>query len=180
MSAKKKVSTTKSDHTHAILVVLAYLIGFITAYIGFGLDYNINHKSKTVVGNQNQGASAYSSVKAVTTDEGLFMSNGDTERIISARSEKTDLSLGYHRDIVATSVSMYGDYIYYCAEMNDEELCHHFIYVKKEDKVYPIMKSGNALVTDSYLSQNVLWLKNNTLQIDQLISIDKTKPWLVE
>lgn len=180
MPAKKKVSTPASDHTHAILVALAYLIGFITAYIAFGLSQTGYHKSKPMVKDQHYGASAYSSVKAVTTDEGLFMSSQDQERIISAKSEGEVLKLGYHRNIVAVSVSMDGEYIYYCAEMNEEGSCHHFVYVKADDMVYSVVKDGQPLVTDNGFSQNVMWRKSNALQIGNLLSSDTTKPWFVE
>ncbi len=179
----KKKTVPVTDHTKAILVALAYLIGFTTAYIAFELNdvspsYAVNENSQTesrVV----QQASAYGAVRAVTTPEGLFVANGEGERIISAAAEEDDLEFGFHKEIVSASVSQDGTMVHYCATMDDSDSCYHFVYVVSEDMVHPVRSGDELVVTSSSVAKSSVWLSDNHLNIGGTLSLSITTPWLM-
>lgn len=179
---KKKIIPI-DDHSKAIIVGLAYLIGFTTAYIAFELNdvkykhagnYSYVHTNKVI-----QQASAYGVTRAVVNEEGLFVVNDEGERIISAASSKTDLDFGFHRKIVANSMTKDQTMLHYCANMDDTEDCYHFVYVVSKDMVYPVRGSDGFIVTTDEEAKDALWLPNNTLQISDMSPVDPSTPWLM-
>lgn len=188
-AAPKKVAVKKAaikpavvkpaDHTHAMLVALAYLIGFVTAYIAFALnDHSYNEKPKERL--IAQEAVAYSPVRAVTTEDGLFMVNDGQQRVISAQLDEGELSFGYHRGIASASVSSDGSMIHYCAVMSDVNTCSHFVYVLSEDRVYPVSNEGTQLITSESVADAVRWASGNRLMIGDYFSVSEETPWMVE
>lgn len=179
----KKKTAPVTDHTKAILIALAYLIGFTTAYIAFQLnDVSPSYAQKDTRAVENkivQQASAYGAVKAVTTSEGLFVSSDGEERIISATADGEDLEFGFHREIISSSVSPDGSMVYYSATMDESDSCYHFVYVVGEDMVYPVRSGDDLLVTPSATAQTSVWLSNNLLSIEGAKSVDANTPWLM-
>lgn len=179
----KKKTVPVTDHTKAILVGLAYLIGFTTAYIAFELNdvspsYAVKDNGVTE-SRVIQQASAYGAVRAVTTPEGLFVASQDGQRIISAAAGGEDLEFGFHKEIVSASVSHDAAMVHYCATMDDSDSCYHFVYVVSEDVVHPVRSDDEVVVTSSAVAKSSTWLSNNLLSIGGVFSLSGTSPWLM-
>ncbi len=179
----KKKTVPVTDHTKAILIGLAYLIGFTTAYIAFELN-DVSPKYFEEDNSQSEGrvvqqASAYGAVETIVTDEGLFVTNGERQRIISAKGSEEDLEFGFHREVVSSSVSLDGTMVHYCASMDDSDSCYHFIYVVSEDMVYPVKNKENLVMSDNAVAKSSFWLPDNTLSIGGVLSLSSSTPWLM-
>lgn len=169
-----------AQHSPAILMALSYLIGFMTAYIAFALNNNEYHSEKSKASAVFNEAVAYEAIHAVITNDGLFMTGDGKQRVISARAEESDLSVGYHRDIVISTVSPNESFIHYCAVMEQEDACAHFVYSVLEDRVYPVMLGNSHLETSEEVAWATTWTANDRLEIGSVKSIDSSSPWNVE
>ncbi len=167
------------DHTQAILVALAYLIGFITSYIAFELNDRVYVAKPIDSVPTTQQAVAYGAVKAVATEEGLFVSADGHERIVSATLEEGELSLGYHRAIAVAEVSPDGEFLFYCAIMDDPSVCVPFVYSRQDDTVYLVTGAEGSLEVDVASAGRSGWSSNGALSLDGMMSISPSRPWMV-
>ena len=179
----KKNTVTVADHSKAILVGLAYVIGFTTSYIAFELNdvsprYEVQGSTETQA-RVIQQASAYGAIKILTTDEGLFIKSDEGERIISATADADDLEFGFHKEIVSASVSSDGTMVHYCAIMDDSDSCYHFIYVISDDIVHPVRSEGELVVTEKNVAELSTWLPDNRLNVGGTMSQSTATPWLM-
>jgi hypothetical protein len=175
----------QTGHEKAALIALAYMVGFITAYIAFSLgapETDRTHFAKSPTNTIGiQQASASSAVSAVSNDDGLFVINDGVERIVSARTDLEEYEPGYHRRIATVEVSAAGDFVHYCALMSSsDDLCSHFVYSVDEDVVYRVRTSDQSLDTSVAEAKTAKWSTDNFLTIGTLSSLDATTPWYVE
>lgn len=180
------VVVTRSDNEKAILVALAYLIGFLTAYIAFNIaspevskDFRLaESKAHSDVMTFDQLAASHA-VSAFDNDEGLFVKNNGVERVVSAKSEDAT-GPGYHRSIAAVNVSIDGNFVHYCAVNADADSCTHFVYSVDEDRVYPVTSAGVVVTSAVSEASEVFWSETNLLNIGALVSVNSGTPWQVE
>lgn len=149
------------------MVILAYVIGFTTAFIMFALvDKDRQHKAVHLIPEENLGrVEAMERVEIMENGEGLFVKKGGEERIISALVDALPTEPGFHTDIVVASVSPDGAYVHYCAVTEVAEECQHFIYSVREDKTY-MVKAGDAMaVTPSAEVTTITWSGASDLNV---------------
>lgn len=184
----KKKRSFVQEHEQALLVALAYLIGFTTAYIGFALNDSGDKRYKIATPTSDthevlgiNQAAASNTIRAVTTDEGLFVMKDETERILSSQIEATEYQPGQHQTIVTTTISPAGDYVHYCAEVASSEAgtCSHFVYSVADDTVYRVLSNDVPLGTSASVAKETAWRGNN-LSIGIYVSSNASTPWLVE
>ncbi len=150
-----------------ILVVLAYVIGFTTAFIAFSLDNKKEHINfvEAVDVKRVANVAQASSVSILNNEEGLFVSKDGEERILSGKVLGVSTEDGFHTGIASTNISPDGLYVHYCAEMDEgDNSCVNFIYSVAEDKVFKLSFDQDLSVS-SDTNQNVFWLSSNTLSI---------------
>lgn len=171
-------------HEQAILVALAYVIGFTTAFIAFSINDSNGYSSVSKSYNQNNKnlvskAHAEPTVQALINDEGLFALKDGAQRILSAQvsGAVVENTGGYHKKIVATSVSPDGRFIYYCAQVSDSEECMNFVYVLSEDKVYSVKDESKLAVTPFTAAKEAFWSENGTLNLAGMTSQNSESPW---
>lgn len=157
------------NHESALLVVLAYIIGFTTAFIMFVLasdgkskDINrvVESGSDLVLGDNAKV------VELMQTSEGLFVKVDGKERIINARTDDTEAEPGFHIDLVAASVSPDGKYVHYCAEMAlAADSCQNFVYSMLEDATYVVKSDDVPVKSPSAEAANSFWSDASMLHI---------------
>lgn len=175
---RKKVTPPPSvDHVPAILVALAYLIGFVTSYIAFELNDRTYVPHTLDQAPVTQQAVVYEAVRTVTTDEGFFVTENGQERIISAAQLEGELTPGYHRAIAASSVSPDGEFVYYCAVMDRADSCLPFVYSRSEDVVHSVSDVNGRMEIGLVSAREASWNANGSLTIDGRVSIDTARPW---
>ncbi len=179
---------SKGENEKAILISLAYLIGFLTAYIAFSLNGGTTvehqrlaeHRPYALAGSE-QVAAASGRVGIHNDDEGLFVVNHGRERIISAKMNASEYEPGFHRGIASTAVSGDDNFVHYCAMMTvSDDQCSHFVYVVDEDKVYRVSHAGAPLITSTNEAMNAAWSDINLLSVGDRVSVNAATPWILE
>lgn len=154
-------------HEQALLVALAYVIGFTTAFIAFALnveDYRADKSPRTPKETRVQRAAASQPVQVVDREEGLFMVKDGRERILSAKATQGNSGDGFHDIVAHASVSPGGGYIHYCAEVSlSPGSCRHFVYSVAEDIVYKVKDQGVPLATANSEAASAAWTADEAL-----------------
>ena len=124
-------------HERAILLVLAYVIGFTTSFIAFGVAEDSLTDELSYVSSQNMAA-VMTAVPdpIITTDDvwldsrGLYVVRDGEEYFVSGRLPAgAEPGPGYHVSIDRLSLSNDGRLLYYCAqEVFDQDPCTEYVY----------------------------------------------------
>lgn len=176
---------TDMKHEKVGILALSYIIGFVTAYIAFGLE-NSDYSGKQISFQDSSPVASTDTetrreIGATVKADGLYALLGDKERILSAQAiAATEPNLGYHYQIVATEVSPDGKYIYYCAQMTAEsEDCYNFVYDIGADTIHTVRASQSEAQLQSVIDDlSVIW-QNGRLLLDGHMSISGFEPWKV-
>lgn len=173
----------EKKHEKAILVSLAYLIGFITAFIAFAIN-DADQATPAASGKpvadkmEYQAMENRSGIEAVIKDDGLFMKNGDKERILSAHMKLDKSEDGYHDSIASTSVSPDGNFIFYCAVLlaGDDD-CMSYVYSVAEDTVYKVSDGEKKILVPIEKATDISWSGDDRLQMEGMASVSAATPW---
>lgn len=171
-------------HEQAILVTLAYIIGFTTAFIAFALNSNYEKTTDVVAVKNNINLAdstqkvSTQSIKTLNNEEGLFMVKDGRTRILSGLVDK-DVVDGYHLSVISASVSPDESYIHYCVNVGSEaSSCSHFVYSIEADTIYKLKMDGNQVSTNGDQNLAVQWVNGNNLQFDTRIAGEDTN-WIL-
>lgn len=183
----------RMKHKEIVLVLLGYLIGFVTAFILFALgdsgskpadtEFNETDSYGLVAKASQSGSQQAAIVEAFVTNEGLFAKIGDVERIVSAGTIPPEEGApGYHYAVPYLAVSPNQQYLHYCVqtEPNDAR-CDHYIYKVTSDTIYLVkdVPLGEYLESE-VASLSVSWMSDNRLSIDGRMSRSAEEPWFIE
>ncbi len=165
--------------------MLSYVIGFVTAYIAFGLSGQVYPPEQSAwneqVSETSQPAANVKGIATTVKSDGLYALLNGRERILSAATiEATEPNLGYHYQVIGTAVSPDGKYIHYCAQLTaDSEECYNFVYDTAADTIHTVRASDSkAQLTSSVKDTLAVW-ENGRLLIDGYMSISGFEPWKV-
>lgn len=181
-------------HERITLVVLAYVIGFSTAYIAFALQspnndyYNITTSTiahtPAIKPMEEVYAARTTSLDTISTTEkedGFYALIEGKERILSAALiNSMQPRSGFHHKIIEPSVSLSGMYIHYCVQPSAaSSTCVHHIYDVTTDIVHIMTVADEpveTLIADRIIP---LWLQDDTLRLSDYISVAPNTPWKV-
>lgn len=158
------------NHQEALLVILSYIIGFITAFIMFGLADNGSYKEvhlnqlpdDSLIDDERTAGGGFPTVMPSLREdeEGLFVQYAsESDEIIAAKTSEAIAKPGFYVAIIASKLSPSTDYANYCAQMDaDSEACHHFIYSLEDHKTYLVKhEDGTPLVTGNDEADSLNW-----------------------
>ncbi len=177
-------------HEKVALIIAAYVIGFITAFIAFGQDKPQTHESIVLITEEKAFAAPVqeSTQTMVGFDEdGLYAITPAGERIISANRnvlsasalESTGLA-GYFYNIIDAEPSRDGAYIYFCEQLTAEsENCDAYVYALATDTLYRVTLDAQAY-SPTIAGHNSMWGTQNDLTLSGAISINTQMPWILE
>lgn len=173
-------------HEKIVLVMLAYIIGFTTAYIGFGLTPEQSHKDHVVTTTSEKHNSTSTqqqhekkgNVEVLFEEEGMFARVNGREVIVSgALRDGVSPGQGFHVAVPDYAVSPNEEFIYYCEQQtHDADTCHDYIYVIDEHLVRPLQFNGTHL-TSSIIQSQFSWQDNGTAQYNGYRSLSPQRPW---
>ena len=169
----------------AIIVVLAYVIGFTTAFIGFGLNDGSHHKAyhaghahvqKNVSISSSLGSE---NVTTLIQDDGLYALIGGSKRVLSAQAIASQVpQSGYHHMVVAIEVSPNAEFIHYCSqETEDATTCLHFVYDLATALVYRVKHDGGVQMESPIGGVDAGWSADNKLIVAGHVSMTSLEPW---
>jgi hypothetical protein len=171
------------------ILVLAYVIGFTTAFIAFGLNHNATYSSENVnqkpivlkdyVPAQTANDIEQSASAVLFNQDGLFAKVGDEEKIISGvLSDGIEPGPGFHVDVPFYEISPSGKFIYYCElEIAEDDTCHEYIYEVSSNSINLIKVNGEMQFGTSTASK-FSWLANDFAEYDGFNSVSSDEPWL--
>lgn len=161
------------------VLIISYIIGFITAYIAFGLS-QLEEKFVYVPIDAAQTASVIDASSAISsnvteteavpaiTKEGLVVVKNGEVRVVSASRPAADTILedGFHVAIADYQMAPNEEYLYFCEVPSvDTDSCKPFIYDITEDAVYPVRLDGERVAFEAG-GDDVYWNEDNTLNFE--------------
>lgn len=166
------------------ILIASYVIGFITAYIAFGviqLEDSVEfvyvpvHSTAAVI--ESQVAPVVAETTLEETDLGLLLFKDGTETYLSARVSEDGTADGHYVALAEYSLSLDESYVYFC-EVGDveSESCVPFVYSIEEDLVYPVTIDGDRVAFKAE-GHAAIWTKEGQLLVDSYLSKDPVQPW---
>lgn len=155
------------NHQQALIVVLSYVIGFITAFIMFGLVNDGKDIKEVSLNRLPEDMISDDEVTLEYLEDGLFLTTKGEQQIISAQTDAEMAEPGFHVKIITSSMSPNDKYVLYCAQMDTAaEACHYFVYSIDEHKTYMVKhRDDRALLADNDQVQELSWTDNSELKM---------------
>jgi|GEM_PF-866035 len=162
-------------HERAALVTTAYVIGFITAFIGFGVSYLsvdtgvpvATQPASVVMTTETEStSSATPTVSLEQTADGLFLNTDEGVTLLASfTSGDVATTDGEYVALAATDVSPNGSYAYFCEVPSvSSDNCAPYVYNVMTERVYPVTINGNR-VAFSAEPHTVIWAETGPLSI---------------
>ena len=178
-------------HERIALVIAAYVIGFITAFIAFGVG-NVSQTDIDSTGVvKNATAQQIQSERKKTSvgigEDGLFVITAQGERMLSANMQSLGANIiasangepGFYFSIIDAEASPNGTYVYFCEQLTEKsEVCDPYIYSLQSDTIYPVKVDGDRYEA-SIADHNSAWMDESTLVLNGATSLDQMKPWVL-
>jgi hypothetical protein len=182
-------------HEKIVLVLVSYVIGFITAFIAFGMK---GEATAVVVSTNNtstelvQNATPQNEQDLRITDvgfgsDGLFVMTDMYERIVSADKNALSANVistsedipGFYYSIIDAEASRDGKFAYFCEQrVADAESCYPYVYSIDDDTVHAVSVDGQVY-TSPIASHESSWSEDGSLILNSLASSDSQYPWIL-
>ncbi len=173
----------------AIIMGLAYFIGFTTAFIGYGLSTKTYLAPLVAVEEGNNLAAVSSVLTPETSDlsastptpdsaDDLTMTVGSETRLISAAyAAVPELGDEAHLALYAVTLNQKTKQLFFCkTTVSTPDTCTAYMYDWDKNGLYAVGKDGAAL-TFSSSTLSAKWLANGALRLNDLVSVSAAAPW---
>lgn len=164
-------------HEQALLVALAYVIGFTTAFIAFKLSddtrlYDLSANTHNLARKDSQHFD-------VSIKHGDLLATKDgIDRVVSAKSDSLEVEDGFHSEILSASISPDGRFMHYCVVVDPEsDSCANFVYSTMEDIIYRVKNQGEQVMSERSSVSSEGWGEDGKLMIAGRYSLSADKPW---
>ncbi len=174
-----------SQYEKALLVGLAYVIGFTTAFIAFNNSQSINVSDQVFENTSIVSAKKSTSdkVELVDNELGLFIKDGDRERVISAdrsfaySDDEASERVGFHYRVFDAQVSPDNRFVYYCEQLTVKaDDCVPLVFDITNDISHKVkIESASDRVSLDWHEAN--WTPDNKLSLNHFVSSSSDEPW---
>ena len=181
-------------HEKIVLIIASYVIGFVTAFIAFGIDF-FNYQNTTVQNPYVKNLSVAvqqknTHLQAATigfSETGFVVKTKNDVQLLSVDKKKVDPEVlstldsnAYYAEIVAAEMSPDGRFVFYCQKVTeDSQTCNPFIYVLDAKVLHPV-KLNDENYLSSVATHTSSWLPDNNLIVDGHSSVNADIPWHLE
>lgn len=188
-----------SRHANTIITLSAYIIGFTSAYIAFGVPpletADIPVQVANVITSTNQNiqltvdTAPTEPVIFATSDTFNLLISTDVLRLVSDdssralalvapdESESIQAQGTFIYDIISAAISPDESFVFYCAqEVLNGEVCQPYIYDVKNDLIYKLL-TNDANVLLSEVQAQPVWSDDGILTVGGFISTTADTPW---
>lgn len=182
-------------HEKTAIMLAAYVIGFTTAFIAFGINrlsdpanMQIETTQSTSLYTEEKGADA--NAEEITNigfnKDGLFAITSGYERLLSADKSVLGANIsnsvqdtpGFYYSIVDAEASRNGKFVYFCEQISaDADNCDPYVYSLQDDSVHPIKLDGEAYKA-LIAEHESAWSESNHLVLNKMTSVDNITPWV--
>lgn len=181
-------------HEKAALVSVAYFIGALTAFIGYGIANNnalplestVNtSQTASVITAVSRGAEAQKETNIINYEDGVLSIEAiDGTRVLSFNPAVSDFEdngefteQGSHFGNLIFSAATSNEYVFFCEQKTaDGSTCNPFVYDVLVDAIYPLSVMGESVSLTTNAAKSVVW-KGNKLVVDGMMSAEATTPW---
>jgi hypothetical protein len=171
-------------HERVALIIAAYIIGFLTAFIGFGIDVgqptsftqvipaNIQDNSASVSSALSLSTAINSSI--AITDTGLELTTDGVTVLLAASQYAVTPNTPQGQDGVFIGISSYGvspdgSYAYFCElPSRNVDSCKPFVYSVLSQTVYPVTIDSERVAFEA-TKHNVVWNSAGLVSVDSVL-----------
>lgn len=172
------VEIKTKHHEPALLVVLAYVIGFTTAFIAFKLADDRAWLSAVDLSSQEEQRSGERPA-LMLKEGGLFIDINGQERVLSAKLLDGDFIDGFHSDIASARVSPDGKFVHYCVVTDDPDRCINFVYSLARDMSYRVKNGDERFISKVEDTNTFGWDSFGRLVLGDYQSASIDEPWRI-
>ena len=151
------------------ILLIAYIIGFITAYIAFGviqLEDSVKFPNQTASVISTQRQVVDTNVFVAIDKEGLILIKNGERTLLSITDGGALLSDGVHTSIVEYALSPDKSQVYFCElPSDDSKSCRPYIYSIVDEVVYPVTIKGERVAFEAK-NHTVAWSEEGELIIE--------------
>ncbi len=172
-------------HEKVIILSLAYVIGFVTAYIAFGVNSPYFSQDSSVESGDEfsyglrSSQHKYEKVSVDDESDGLYALLDNKKRILSAQVIDSDkVGPGFHIDVIKSVVSNDKNFIYYCTQNGETEDYMSFIYDVNTDIVHSVGVNSDSKLTINDM-ETAEWHNDGRLSLGDFVSVKPSEPWLL-
>lgn len=179
---------------------MAYVVGFVTAYIAFGASQvdeakvvyvtSVNtaqaeQSVDTMVDEAVAGANNTASVVGAFYDNGMLsVSSADGEMVLSVdpdvMPELVDdpqfANQGLHQSPPVYVASSAGEYVYFCEEYTTPGTCRSFVYSIADEMIFPVTFAGERTEISIADANTATW-NGTDLQINEYVLTTSDEIW---
>lgn len=180
-------------HEKVAIVLCAYIIGFTTAFIGFG----VNSLQKKEVPNTPVTANTVEVVETVSKniqkniitsvsfgDDGLYAVTPAGNILLSVNKSVLEASVigatrtsGYYFAVVDAESSRDGKFVYFCEQlMESDATCDPYVYDLQGDILHKVSLEGSVVSSDVKTHASA-WDETGVLTLNGNRSMAPLKPW---
>ncbi len=194
-----------TKHEKAVLVIVAYIIGFTSGFIAFGVA-NLSSNNQVaeippVTTGWPEGYMPPTEMPPMETmemeamplpDEAAYYQDGKLYATVGA--ERFVLSLhseimptenvegfstqGIHENLPKYAASADGRYVYFCEQQTTDPECTSFIFDVAKSVIQPVSIDGERLITPNEVAEDARW-EGDRIVIGSYTSDAMDTPWKV-
>lgn len=191
-----------TKHEKAVLVVLAYIIGLTSGFIGFGITQGLATQTIEVTATPefipdgytspdtpppSEEAAAPASEEVARYEDGKLYAYVHGDRfVLSLSSEVMPVenvegfaTQGIHKKIPTYSTSADGRFVHFCEQQTDADECTHFIFDADENVIQPVSFDGKKFITSISDALTAAW-QGDTITIGLYSSAAVATPWKLQ
>jgi len=189
---------TGTRHERVALVTLAYVVGFTSAFIAFGVsninearvvyqnvdlveseidtEYSVDNTMGSVMGATAVLAQYEGGMLTATVGEQRYVLSID-EEIIPAEERVAFAEQGLHVVPPPYVVSPSGKFIYFCEQSGEGTgECQAFVFDVESNVINFVTAAGEKLSVTNELAAAAVW-QGDVLNLGGEVSLDTTTPW---
>ncbi len=191
-----------TKHEKAVLIVLAYIIGLTSGFIGFGISNHFSGETMEVAvapdfipegyipptGNPPGDTDATETTEEVARyEDGKLYAyvNGDrfvlslSNEVMPVENVEGFATQGIHKKLPVYSASDDKRFVYFCEQQTDADECTHFIFDANENVIQPVSVDGQKFITTISEALTAAW-NGDTITIGQYSSASVATPWKLQ
>jgi hypothetical protein len=181
----------------ALLILFSYIIGFVTAYIAFGLSLAALPPAKPAVimpaapeqtatvlaetATMTEYVEEVAGTRVSTEPLGLFVEVAEARQIVSGQLQQNQPpQRGFHAGLQALGTSPDGQFVAYCSTPTAEATeCDAYVYSVADTVVYPVRNADTGTPVRVPVGAAQLYWSEVTLIVGDHRSEEGSQPWLV-
>ncbi|MFN3692804.1 MAG: hypothetical protein ACK4SL_01735 [Candidatus Paceibacteria bacterium] len=190
-----------TKHEKAVLVVLAYIIGLTSGFIGFGISNHFSLETSEVVvapdfvpegyipptGNPPEDVVPTTTEEVARYEDGKLYAyvHGDrfvlslSNEIMPVENVEGFATQGIHKKIPTYSASADHRFVHFCEQQTEVEECTHYIFDVEENVIQPVSFNGKKFITNISDALTAAW-NGDAITIGQYSSAAVATPWKLQ